>query len=99
MKKGTGSRTKRSGPLANHAKDWGDLGLETFVLSTDPRLQEDALRLVCETELHRWAELQTEWKNFNGEKWIPKNYGQPVLDELQAAKASGVRLKWTLPRP
>jgi hypothetical protein len=97
MKKGTGSRTKRVGPYANHAKDWGDWGLETFVLSTDPRLQNDDLRYACETELHRWAEEQKEWKNFNAEKWKPKNYGVPVLDEIEAAEARGVKLNWTLP--
>ena len=97
MKKGTGSRTNRSGPLANHAKDWSDLGLETFTLSTDTRLREDGLRYACETQLHKWAEGQTEWKNFNGEKWKPKNYGVPVLDEASVAKALGVTLKWTLP--
>lgn len=96
MKKGMGSRTNRSGPYANHAKDWGDLGLETFTLSTDPRLQEDELRYACETQLHQWAEEQTEWKNFNGEKWIPKNYGIPVLDEAAAAEAWGATLNWTL---
>ena len=83
MKKGTGSRASRSGPLANHAKDWGDLGLETFVLSIDPRLQDDEIRCACETQLHHWAEGQTEWKNFNGEKWRPKNYGHPVPTRLQ----------------
>lgn len=96
MKKGSGSRSGRSGPLADHAKDWGDLGLETFVLSTHPRLQEDALRFRCETVLHNWAEEQTEWKNFNAEKWVPKNYGKPVLDEAAAAKEWGVTLNWSL---
>jgi len=97
MKKGTGSRAKRSGPLANHAKDWGDMGLETFTLSIDPRLHNDELRNACETQLHQWAEEQTEWKNFNGEKWKPKNYGIPVLDESAAGEAWGVTLNWTLP--
>ena len=97
MKKGTGSRTQRIGPYANHAKDWGDLGLETFVLSTDPRLRNEELRYDCETQLHQWAEEQKEWKNFNGEKWKPKNYGIPVLNEVAAAKAWGVKLNWTLP--
>ena len=96
MKKGTGSRTNRIGPYANHAKDWADFGLETFTLSTDPRLQDDELRNDCETQLHRWAEEQTEWKNFNGEKWRPKNYGMPVLNEVVVAEAWGVELKWTL---
>lgn len=96
MKKGTGARTQRCGPYANHAKDWGDLGLETFVLSVDPRLQDQELRFACETELHHWAEEQREWKNFNGEKWKPKNYGLPVIDELAAAKAWGITLHWTL---
>lgn len=97
MKKGTGSRANRSGPLADHAKDWGDLGLETFTLSDDPRLSDDQLRNACETQLHKWAEEQTEWKNFNGEKWKPANYGVPVLDEMAAAKTWGVTLNWTSP--
>jgi len=97
MKKGTGSRTDRRGPLANHAKDWGDLGLETFTLSTDPRLRDDHLRFACETQLHKWAEAQTKWKNFNGEKWRPTNYGVPVLDEASEAKEWGLTLNWTLP--
>ncbi len=92
MKKGTGSRTQRRGPLADHARDWGDLGLETFVLSTDPRLEDSALRLACETQLHTWAEEQSSWKNFNGEKWRPRNYGVPVVDEVQAALEWGVTL-------
>ncbi len=96
MKKGTGSRAKRSGPLANHAKDLGDLGLETFTLSMDPRLQEKEIQQACETQLHKWAEEQSEWKNFNGEKWIPRNYGKSVLDEIAAAKTCGVQLKWSL---
>jgi len=95
MKKGTGSRSGRAGPYANHAKDWGDLGLETFALSTDARLRDDEVRYACETELHRWAEEQTEWKNFNAEKWRPRNYGIPVLDETAAARAWGVTLHWT----
>lgn len=95
MKNGTGSRSGRVGPYPNHAKDWGDLGLETFVLSTNPRLRDDDLRYACETELHRWAEAQSEWKNFNGEKWRPANYGVPVLDEEAAAKTWGVTLTWT----
>jgi len=93
MRNGKGSRASRRGPLANHARDWGDLGLETFVLSTDPRLQDETLRYQCETELHRWAETQTEWKNFNGEKWRPQNYGVPVLDEDAAARAWGIVLQ------
>lgn len=96
MQKGTGSRTNRVGPYANHAKDWGSLGLETFVLSTDRRLLDDDLRYDCETQLHKWAEEQTGWKNFNGEKWKPKNYGIPVIDEATAAKVWGVDLNWTL---
>lgn len=95
MKSGTGSRSSRVGPYANHAKDWGDLGLETFALSTDPRLRDDELRYACETHLHRWAETQTEWKNFNAEKWRPANYGIPVLDEVAAAAAWGVDLFWS----
>jgi hypothetical protein len=71
MKKGTASRTSRVGPYANHAKDWGDLEMETFALSIDPRLRDNELRYVCETQLHRWAEEQKEWKNFNAEKWRP----------------------------
>ncbi|WP_188127745.1 hypothetical protein [Ruegeria intermedia] len=98
MKKGSGSRARRVGPYANHAKDWGDLGLETFVLSTDPRPKDENLRYECETHLHRWAEEQSEWKNFNAEKWRPKNYGIPVLDEAAAAKAWGVELIWSLPQ-
>ena len=90
MKKGTNSRSTRSGPLADHAKHWGDLGLETFVLSTDSRLEDVGCRLECETELHKWAEEQTGWKNFNGEKWRPCNYGIPVVDELAAAKKWGI---------
>ncbi|WBQ13711.1 hypothetical protein L2D00_03255 [Hyphomonadaceae bacterium BL14] len=97
MKNGTGSRSGRVGPYANHAKDWGDIGLETFALSTDPRLHDDALRLACETELHHWAEQQREWKNFNGEKWRPKNYGIPVVDERAVAESWGIKLHWTLP--
>ncbi|RRH77915.1 hypothetical protein [Falsigemmobacter faecalis] len=93
MKKGTGNRSQRSGPLANHAKDWGDLGLETFALSTDPRLADPALRLQCETVLHRWAETQRDWKNFNGEKWRPANYGHSVLDEQKAADQYGILLR------
>jgi hypothetical protein len=96
MKKGTGSRAARSGPLANHAKDWGDIGLETFVLSVDPRLQDSALADRCEVSLHRWAEEQSDWKNFNGEKWRPRNYGRPVVDELSAAQACGVTLRWSI---
>lgn len=96
MRKGVSARSTRSGPLADHAKDWGDLGLETFALSTDPRLEDDQIRYECETELHRWAEEQSLWKNFNGEKWKPKNYGMPVLDEVAAARSMGVDLNWTL---
>jgi hypothetical protein len=96
MKKGTGSRTKREGPYANHAKDWGDLGLETFVLSIDPRLQDDTLRYDCETHLHRWAEEQKNWKNFNAENWKPENYGTPVINEAAAAEAWGIKLSHTL---
>lgn len=96
MKKGTGTRAKRVGPYANHAKDWGDFGLETFALSTDPRLRDYELRYACETQLHRWAEEQKEWKNFNAEKWRPANYGVPVLDETAAAETWGVKLNWTL---
>jgi hypothetical protein len=92
MKRGTGSRTQRRGPLADHARAWGDIGLETFVLSTDPRLSDDQLRYECETELHRWAEHQTSWKNFNGEKWKPSNYGVAVIDEMAAAKQFGIML-------
>lgn len=95
MKKGTSLRSARSGPLANYAKVWGDLGLETFVLSTHPRLQDEALRLRCETALHQWAEEQSDWKNFNGEKWRPKNYGRPVLDEVKAARVWGINLPET----
>ena len=71
--------------------------METFALSTDPLLRDDDLRYACETELHRWAEEQTEWKNFNAEKWTPKNYGTLVLDEVAAAAAWGVELNWTKP--
>lgn len=95
MKRGTGARKGRSGPLANHAKDWGDLGLETFVLSTHPSLQSEEVRLRCESALHAWAEEQTIWKNFNGEKWRPKNYGLPVIDEEAAAQSWGVDLCWS----
>ena len=72
--------------------------METFALSTDPRLQDDDLRYACETQLHRWAEEQKEWKNFNAEKWRPENYGIPVLDESGAAEVRGVTLNWTLPK-
>lgn len=95
MKKGTGSRTARSGPLADHARDWGDIGLETFVLSTDPRLADKDLADECERRLHHWAETQTMWKNFNGEKWRPRNYGLSVTDEVAAARAWGVTLTYS----
>jgi hypothetical protein len=82
-------------PMADHARDWGELGYETFVLSTDLRLANNETIDTCENELHSWAKRQTDWKNFNSENGEGENYGKPVIDEVAAAKAWGVSLSWT----
>lgn len=88
-------KVTRKGPLAAHVKDWGNIGLEVFVLSVAAGLTDKQVREDCELELHTWAERQSNWKNFNGHPRRPSNYGIPVCDERQAAKDLGVTLKWS----
>lgn len=57
----------RQGILPDYAREFGDDGLEAFLISANPLLEDDHLRKRIEAHLHEWARRQTIWKNFNTE--------------------------------
>jgi hypothetical protein len=59
--------TSTRGILPDYAREHGAEGLEAFVVSADPVLEDDLLRKRLEAYLHDWASNQTVWKNFNTE--------------------------------
>jgi hypothetical protein len=67
MKDGTDRDVSRRGILPDYAREHGAEGLEAFVISADPVLEDDLLRKRLEAYLHDWARNQTVWKNFNTE--------------------------------
>jgi len=67
MKAGTDRDVNRRGILPDYAREYGDEGLEPFLISSDPTLEDELLRKRVEAHLHEWARKQTVWKNFNTE--------------------------------
>lgn len=67
MKAGTDRDINRRGILPDYARAYGADGLEPFLISADPLLDDDLLRKQVEAHLHEWARNQTVWKNFNTE--------------------------------
>lgn len=67
MKDGTDRNAMRRGILPDYARQYGADGLEPFVISADPVLEDEMLRKRLEAHLHQWARTQTVWRNFNTE--------------------------------
>jgi hypothetical protein len=67
MKDGRYADQRKDGELANYARAHGTDGLEAFVISSSPELQDEILRKRVEAHLHEWARNQINWKNFNAE--------------------------------
>lgn len=67
MKAGTDRDVNRRGILPDYARQYGADGLEAFVISADPALEDDLLRKHAEAHLHQWARVQSIWKNYNTE--------------------------------
>lgn len=67
MKAGTDRDVNRRGILPDYARQYGDEGLEAFLICADPALEDDLLRKRLEAHLHEWARSQSTWKNFNTE--------------------------------
>jgi hypothetical protein len=59
--------TRRQGQIVDLVKKWGAEGLEHFLISDDPKLEDRVFRVECEKELHRWAKTQTRFKNLNAQ--------------------------------
>lgn len=49
---------RRTLPIAQAAKKTGRIGFEFYVISTDPRLADKALRQECERVLFQWVRAQ-----------------------------------------
>ena len=61
--------TNRQGIIVDLVKEWGSEGLEYYVITEDQRVREDReLRVDCEKQLHKWAQVQTEFRNINTQR-------------------------------
>lgn len=59
---------RRTLPIAQAAKQSGELGFEFFVVSIDPRLEDKNLRQHCERMLFQWADDHPDFINWNRQR-------------------------------
>lgn len=59
---------KRNGPIVDLVREWGSEGLEYYLISNDPRLENRVLRVECEKHLHKWAQNQDTYNNINRQR-------------------------------
>lgn len=58
----------RRGPIVDLVKQWGSEGLEYYLISNDPRLEDRELRVECEKFLHEWSRQQDTYRNLNTQR-------------------------------
>jgi len=59
---------RRTLPIALTAKEHGALGFSFYVVSTDPRLLDKALRQECERHLFQWLSDDLDYVSWNRQK-------------------------------
>lgn len=70
MKARTDRDVNRKGILPDYAREYGADGLEPFLISVNPKLEDDIVRKRLEARLHEWARNQSVWRNFNTENTV-----------------------------